>query len=224
MKPFPISTAMLVVSVLLTPTLLALSPDSPNQSAVSPAASAAEVPRLIKFSGTLLDAQDRPLAGPVGVQFKLGVAGITNDTTTGTVLNELAKYNPANTVSVTSAGDAGGTIGIVMAGAGIAPAVPQAIVATVGEANCVLDNTAVNADYLQISPTAAGQCHDSGATYPTSGQVLGRVTDPAKVPTKVYPYGVFEVRGLPPVYNVSGTLQSGHVLAGSAALSGAPQR
>jgi len=70
MKPSRILTAMLVVSLLLAPTLLAQSPESANQSAASPA-SAAEVPRLIKFSGTLLDAQDRPMAGPVGVTFAL---------------------------------------------------------------------------------------------------------------------------------------------------------
>jgi hypothetical protein len=70
MKPSPISLAVLVVSLLLAPALLAQSPDSANQSAAS-SASAAEVPRLIKFSGTLLDAQDRPLAGPVGVTFAL---------------------------------------------------------------------------------------------------------------------------------------------------------
>jgi len=71
MKPSPISTALLVVSLFLAPALLAQSPDSANQGAASSAASAAEVPRLIKFSGTLLDAQDRPLAGPVGVTFAL---------------------------------------------------------------------------------------------------------------------------------------------------------
>jgi trimeric autotransporter adhesin len=71
MKPSPISVAMLVVPLFLAPALLAQSPDSANQSAASPAASAAEVPRLIKFSGTLLDAQDRPMAGPVGVTFAL---------------------------------------------------------------------------------------------------------------------------------------------------------
>jgi hypothetical protein len=70
MKLSPISVAMLVVSLFLAPALSAQSPDSANRSAVSPA-SAAEVPRLIKFSGTLLDAQDRPLAGPVGVTFAL---------------------------------------------------------------------------------------------------------------------------------------------------------
>ncbi|MFI5057408.1 MAG: hypothetical protein ACHQLQ_04420 [Candidatus Acidiferrales bacterium] len=71
MKPSPVSVVMLVVSLLLARALLAQSPDSANQSAASSAASAAEVPRLIKFSGTLLDAQDRPMAGPVGVTFAL---------------------------------------------------------------------------------------------------------------------------------------------------------
>jgi len=71
MKPSPISASMLVVSLFLAPALLAQSPDSANQNAASPAASAPDVPRLIKFSGTLLDAQDRPMAGPVGVTFAL---------------------------------------------------------------------------------------------------------------------------------------------------------
>ena len=64
---------MLVVSLLFAPALLAQSPDAANQSAASaaPSASAADVPRLIKFSGTLLDVQDRPMAGPVGVTFAL---------------------------------------------------------------------------------------------------------------------------------------------------------
>jgi hypothetical protein len=74
MKLSPISIAMLVVSLFLAPALLAQSPDSANQgvaSLVPSSAAAAEVPRLIKFSGTLLDAQDRPMAGPVGVTFAL---------------------------------------------------------------------------------------------------------------------------------------------------------
>jgi hypothetical protein len=73
MKPSPISIAMLLVSLLFAPALLAQSPDSANQNAAPSAASAsaAEVPRLIKFGGTLLDAQDRPMAGPVGVTFAL---------------------------------------------------------------------------------------------------------------------------------------------------------
>ena len=73
MKPSPISVAMLVVSLFFAPALLAQAPAAANQSAASPAQSpsAAEVPRLIKFSGTLLDVQDQPMAGPVGVTFAL---------------------------------------------------------------------------------------------------------------------------------------------------------
>jgi hypothetical protein len=73
MKPARVLIAMFVVSLLPAPALLAQSAASANQNVASPApsASAAEVPRLIKFSGTLLDAQDRPMAGPVGVTFAL---------------------------------------------------------------------------------------------------------------------------------------------------------
>jgi hypothetical protein len=71
MKSTGILLAMVVVFLLPAPAALPQSPGSANQSAVSPAASAAEVPRLIKFSGTLLDPQDRPMAGPVGVTFAL---------------------------------------------------------------------------------------------------------------------------------------------------------
>jgi trimeric autotransporter adhesin len=47
---------------------------SAQQSQVTPAASgtaASSVPRLVKFSGTLLDRQGQPLKGPVGVTFSL---------------------------------------------------------------------------------------------------------------------------------------------------------
>ncbi|MFI5058784.1 MAG: tail fiber domain-containing protein [Candidatus Acidiferrales bacterium] len=73
MKPTHVLIAMLLVSLFFAPAVFAQSPDSANQSAASlaPSASAAEVPRLIKFSGTLLDAQDQPMAGPVGVTFAL---------------------------------------------------------------------------------------------------------------------------------------------------------
>ncbi|MFI5056956.1 MAG: tail fiber domain-containing protein [Candidatus Acidiferrales bacterium] len=71
MKATHVLIAMLLVSLFFAPAVFAQSPDSANQSAAASAASAAEVPRLVKFSGTLLDAQDRPMAGPVGVTFAL---------------------------------------------------------------------------------------------------------------------------------------------------------
>src|SRR5260370_34722694 len=71
MKATRVLIAMFVVSLFLAPAVLAQSRDSATPSTVAPAAAAADVPRLIKFSGTLLDVQDRPMAGPVGVTFAL---------------------------------------------------------------------------------------------------------------------------------------------------------
>src|SRR5207249_3103167 len=42
--------------------------------------------------------------------------------------------------------------------------------------SCVFDGATTAGDYVTISSTTAGDCHDAGATFPTSGgQVLGRV-------------------------------------------------
>jgi len=121
-----------------------------------------------------------------------------NDSTTGTVLNELATFTSRGTMSVTSAGSSGGAFGIAVAGAGTSPPSPgsptQVVVAFSGLAACVFDNTAVEADYVQISATAAGQCHDAGPTYPTSGQVLGNVQNATATPPVVRLFQT-EVRG-----------------------------
>ena len=68
-----IALSFLFLFAFLAPAVRAQAPASASQSELSPtsAAAAAEVPRLIKFSGTLLDDQSRPMAGPVGVTFAL---------------------------------------------------------------------------------------------------------------------------------------------------------
>ncbi len=68
-----IALSFLLLFAFLAPAVRAQAPASASQRELSPvpAAAAAEVPRLIKFSGTLLDDQSRPLAGPVGVTFAL---------------------------------------------------------------------------------------------------------------------------------------------------------
>jgi endosialidase-like protein len=73
MKSIIMWVVMLVVCLFPAPAVWAQTPASGNQSATTsaPSASAALVPRLIKFTGTLLDAQNRPMAGPVGVTFAL---------------------------------------------------------------------------------------------------------------------------------------------------------
>jgi hypothetical protein len=73
MKSTIMWVVILVVFLFPAPAVWAQTPASGNQSAATPApsASTALVPRLIKFTGTLLDAQNRPMAGPVGVTFAL---------------------------------------------------------------------------------------------------------------------------------------------------------
>jgi hypothetical protein len=145
------------------------------------------------FMFAAVDSANKPIlaADPNGAYVNTAVFSSNNDAT-GTVLNELVKYTSADTVSVTSAGDPGGAVGIVASGAGTAG---KAVVAFFGEAHCVFDNTAAVADYFQISPTAAGQCHDAGSAYPANGrQVLGRVTKITSVPPKVFVFGGAETR------------------------------
>src|SRR5205814_2345305 len=69
------------------------------------------------------------------------------------------------------ANDAIGTIGVVIGGAGTTD---NAQVAILGTANCVFDSATVAGEYVVKSTTVAGNCHDSGSTYPTGVQVIGR--------------------------------------------------
>ncbi len=120
---------------------------------------------------------------------------IANDTTTGTVLNKVAKLNGASPAAavVTATTDTAGAIGIVIGDAGTSQ---NGHVALEGQANCVFDGATTTGDYVQISGTVGGDCHDTGATYPTSGQVLGRVlsTNAGAGTYSVYLIGP-EVRG-----------------------------
>src|SRR5205823_1277072 len=99
---------------------------------------------------------------------------VTNDTTTGTTVNKLAKLTGAPSKAiVTAITDTAGAQGIVVGGAGTSG---NAQIARIGTASCIFDGATTAGDYVQISSTTAGDCHDAGATFPTSGgQVLGRV-------------------------------------------------
>jgi hypothetical protein len=44
-----------------------------------------------------------------------------------------------------------------------------------GVASCIFDNATVAGDYVTISSTTAGNCHDFGSVRPSSGQLLGIV-------------------------------------------------
>jgi hypothetical protein len=100
---------------------------------------------------------------------------IKNDTVTGTTAGKLVKFNTTGgvpSVIVTATTDTSGAFGICQKGCGTTG---NAAVITLGQVDCIFDNTTVTNDYVQISSTVAGDCHDAGATRPTSGQILGTV-------------------------------------------------
>ena len=100
-------------------------------------------------------------------------AVVANAGTTGTTVNTLTKLTGApSTALIAATTDTGGVIGVTTAGAGTTG---SATIQLGGLVTCQYDATAITAGhYVQISSTTAGNCHDAGATYPTSGQVIGR--------------------------------------------------
>ena len=97
----------------------------------------------------------------------------TNETSTGTAINKIAKLTGAPSRAIlASTTDTGGAIGIVVSGAGT---IGNSEIAARGQTACVFDGPTTAGDYVQISGATAGDCHDAGAAYPISGQMLGRV-------------------------------------------------
>jgi hypothetical protein len=102
-----------------------------------------------------------------------------NDTTNGTVLNDLAVYNSGATgVQTAGASSTDGVIGIVSSGAGTSN---KAVVTWAGLASCNFDVVnPVAGDYAIASATQAGKCHDTGSAVRPSGvQVIGRIENGA---------------------------------------------
>jgi len=111
-----------------------------------------------------------------------------NEGTTGTTLNRLAKLDISGAAIVTTPGDIGGVLGIVVAGSGTTG---QAQIAIAGVAQCNFDVANQHAgNYVTISATTAGECHDAGGTFPMGTQVIGRVGFTSSTPSNsVYLYG-----------------------------------
>jgi len=65
-----------------------------------------------------------------------------------------------------------------------------------GVGNCTFDNTAVVGDYVTISVSVAGECHDAGTKIPDARQIVGRVVD-TKNGNQVYFYAGGEFRPSP---------------------------
>ena len=110
---------------------------------------------------------------PVNLTSQPLVQEIANASSTGTTLNKLAKLTGApSTAVIATTSDTSGVVGIVIGGAGTTA---SAQIAVHGRASCIFDGATTAGDYVQISSTTTGDCHDAGSSYPAAGQVLGRV-------------------------------------------------
>lgn len=113
-------------------------------------------------------------SGDVSLGSKAATVTIANAASTGTTLKRLAKLTGApSTAVLASTADTGGIIGVCVSGCGTTG---NAEIARTGMVPCAFDAGTTAGHYVQNSPTVDGGCHDAGATYPTSGQVLGFVT------------------------------------------------
>jgi len=98
---------------------------------------------------------------------------VANAGTTGTTSNTLTKLTGApSTAVIATTTDTKGVVGIVTSGAGTSG---NAVIQIAGTVNCVFDGSTTADDYVQISSTTGGDCHDSGPNFPTSGQAIGRI-------------------------------------------------
>ena len=96
---------------------------------------------------------------------------LSNDGTTGTTSGTLTKATSAGAAIKAATTDVNGIIGITSSGAGTTG---NATVTYAGAVSCVFDGATTAGDYVTISTTTAGDCHDAGA-IPPSGQVIGRI-------------------------------------------------
>ena len=90
----------------------------------------------------------------------------------GTTNGYLAKLDSNGSAVQAGATDTAGIVGIVVFGGGTTG---DAQIALAGQANCVFDGGTTAGHYVQASAGTGGDCHDAGASYPGTGQVLGRV-------------------------------------------------
>ena len=103
---------------------------------------------------------------------------IPNASATGTTTAYLAKLTGVNTVVLPATTDNknGVIVGVVVAGGGTSG---SATLLQTGVASCSFDGNITQNDFVTVSTSTAGDCHDDGSTMPTDGtQVLGRVASP----------------------------------------------
>ncbi len=119
------------------------------------------------------------LALPYAARAQLAFSPVANASSTGTTVGTLAKIiNSSGTPTAVQLATTD-TIwaGLVVGETGASATTGNAILAIHGPATCAYDGATTTGDFVTISSTTAGDCHDTGAaTYPTSGAVVGIAT------------------------------------------------
>jgi hypothetical protein len=102
---------------------------------------------------------------------------VPNDTGTGTTAAKLVKLTNAGKVVIATTSDTSTVNGICVSGiSGTSCGTSgNASVAISGQASCVFDNATTAGDFVVVSTTVNGDCHDAGSTVPASVSVLGQV-------------------------------------------------
>ncbi len=105
------------------------------------------------------------------------VMSLPNEGATGTTVGLIAKLTGApSTAITTTTGDLTTYVLGVVVGETATATTGNALIAINGIAPCTFDGATTAGDFVQVSATVAGNCHDAGATTPTNGgQTLGRV-------------------------------------------------
>ena len=90
-------------------------------------------------------------------------------------VNKLVSLAGANisTAVISPHGSLGGVVGIASSPKGCFNSSIQ--VTESGLQTCVFDSATTAGDYVNLSFSVDGDCHDAGTAYPTTGQVIGRV-------------------------------------------------
>ena len=136
------------------------------------------------FNGSQVGIGTATASQPLTVNGNIDAMGSYNgyiteipNSSTATVLNKLTKMYGANTVTIGTTGDTDGMIGIVVGNAGTTG---NAQIAINGQALCAFDSAPTGiGDFVTISSTTAGDCHDSGTKVRSglTSQIIGQVVN-----------------------------------------------
>jgi hypothetical protein len=111
---------------------------------------------------------------PLDLTNQSQVIEIANASSGGTTNGLLAKLSGAPSRALTAlTSDTDNAIGVVLSGGGTTG---NAQIVVGGQANCSFDGSTTAGDWVVISTTVAGKCHDTASgTRPGGAQVIGRV-------------------------------------------------